>query len=70
MRVCPFLFQAKASHFADDTFLHFAANFAIAVHCLLLVAVKFISVVGKSVAIEDGVDIIVEGIANAADIVF
>lgn len=50
--------------------LHFAASFTIAAHSLLLVAVEFVGVVSKSVAVEDGVDFIVKGIADAADIAF
>ena len=64
------LFQAKAGHFDDDALLHFAADFAIAVHGLLLVAIELVGIVCESVAIEDGVDFIVKGIADAADIAF
>lgn len=50
--------------------MHFAADFAIAVHGLLLVAIELVGVVCESVAIEDGVDFIVEGVADVADIAF
>lgn len=48
--------------------MHFATDFAIAAHGLLLVAVEFVGVVGEAVASDDVVDFAVEGIANVADV--